>query len=143
MRAGEALGLVRGQQTCDKILGAIVDCVKLFMIEREHTAFDLLIDLCLVITMEWQIATQNHVHDYTQTPTIALLAVVSVEHLGRQVVRRAHDSLELAILAVLLDYVLAQAKVNNFDAIVFGSIHNVLWLEVAMRNALTVEMIDC
>ena len=113
------------------------------MIERERTAFDLFIDLCLVITMEWQIATQNHVHDYTQTPTITLLAVVSVEHLRRQVVRRAHDSLELAILAVLLDYVLAQAKVNNFDAIVFRSIHNVLWLEVAMRNALTVEMIDC
>lgn len=64
-----------------------------------------------------------------------------MQHLRRQVIRRAHDCLEF-LEAVLSHSLLAQAEVNDLDAVV-GTVHYIFWFEVAVRDALTMDMVDC
>ena len=142
LRARQPLRLVYSEQSLDQILCGWVNGIKLRVIEVEGSLTHGPIDLSLVRAMEGKEAAEDDVHHNPQAPTVALLAVVALEHLGCQIVRRTHDCLKSCILAIKMRGELAQAEVDYLDALV-GAIHHVFRLDVPVGDPHVVQVVDC
>ncbi|GIX65410.1 ABC transporter ATP-binding protein, putative [Babesia caballi] len=137
---GDALRRVEGDHATDEVLGALRDLAPLRHVEGELARLHLLDDRRLVRAVEGREAAQQNVQDHADGPDVALVVVHALEHLGRNVVRRADLLLHLGVDVA----VRREAKVNDPDVGVdgLGLEQQVLRLEVAVHDVLPVHVVD-
>ena len=89
LRTGETCRFIVAEQLRDEVFRAGSDCLKLCVLEVKSGLAYLRINLCLILAEEGQVTRQHDVHDDTQAPAVAFLAVVALEHLWGQIIWRA------------------------------------------------------
>ena len=95
-------------------------------------------DVFVRLTAERRLATEHNVHDDAHGPDVTLGRVTALQHFWRDVVGR---SVRL-VHHLVGNYALGEAKVDKLDVsiIVFFVEQEVLWLDVAMADAVGVQV---
>jgi len=108
------------------------------MVEVEVALYHVADDFELRVSWEGDLTREHDVEDDTQRPDVNLRIVVLQEHFWCNVVWRSAHGLH----GLLAGEVLRKAKVDHLDAagVIFACEHEVLGLDVAMTDVLSVEV---
>jgi hypothetical protein len=99
------------QQALDQVDCVGRDKVPVFDWEFEFCFTDCVRDQLVVVPVERRVPAQHDIHDHSNRPDIALLIVLPLQDLWRDVVRRPADVLE-SLIPVLL---LRRPKIDHFE----------------------------
>lgn len=127
------------EQLLEEGLGFFGDLLKLFVLEVKLGRLNLVEDNVTILTLERQVSTQEHVHQHSQRPDVALLSVVALENFGGHVIRCASDSLHVRVLAVELP---RQPEVDKLD-LAICTVHDVLGLDISVDDPRRMTVIYC
>lgn len=133
-----------------KIFGFITDVFPVVGVETELLLHDVPEDLLIVVAFEGRIAAQENKQNDSQTPNIAGLIVIPLQHLRSYIVGRSNHRFQVfsfligCSLKVVLAKSLGQAEVDQFYFGVFRVIlkQKVFRLEVPVADLMFVEVLD-
>lgn len=136
---GALLGVV-SQQLGNEIFGVRADGGPNGGLEVKFTGANGGHDLGVGAAIKWRDAGQNDISHDTEGPDVALLAVVVVQHLGRNVVGST-DSLLLLLAGLKLH---GSTEVNNLDLVELlgGLKQDILGLEISVHNVEAMAVAD-
>ena len=141
--SADSLSWVLLKHLAHEVLGGIRDSVPVCGIECEWLLQDITEDLLVVVTFERRVSTKEDKEDDAETPDIAGLVIVAFEYFWGDIVRSTDDGVH-ALNFLLLREALRETKIDQLDFRVFGSVvhEEVLWLQVSMDNAVSVQVLD-
>ena len=142
--SGDSLRWVLLKHLAHEVLSGIRDSVPVGGVEGEWLLQDISEDLLVVVTFERRVSTKEDKEDDAETPNIAGLVIVAFEYFWGDIVRSTDDGVH-ALNFLLLRETLRETKIDQFDFGVLGSVvhEEVLWLQVSMDNAVSVQVLDC
>ena len=141
--SGDSLSRVLLKHLAHEVLGLIRDSVPVGGVKGKWLLEDISEDLLVVITFERRVSTKEDKEDDAETPNIAGLVVVTLEHFWGDIIRCTDDGVH-ALNFLLLREALGKTKINQFDLGVLGGVvhKEVLRLQVSMDNAVSMQMLD-
>ena len=89
--SGDSLSRVLLKHLADEVLGLIRDSVPVGGVKGKWLLEDISEDLLVVITFERRVSTKEDKEDDAETPNIAGLVVVTLEHFWGDIVRSTDD----------------------------------------------------
>jgi hypothetical protein len=100
----------------------------------------------IVITFEGRISTQHDIEDYTETPGITGIIIITFQNFRSYIVGGSYNGVHLLnSLVRLRTKAFRQSKVYQFYLGVIGVVaeQEVLWLEVTVADVMFVDMFYC
>jgi hypothetical protein len=135
----EAVLVVLDQAILYQVLALLAHRLEGWMVEVELALNHILDDLWFRAAREWNLSGQHDIKYNSHAPNINFHIVLLEEYLWSNVIWRARHRMH----RVLLREVLGQPEIYHLNAchIILLVKHEVLWLDISMRNLLAVQVV--
>ena len=135
------IGMVLDQAFLDEIFALVWDILESLMVKVEFTLYDVLNNLRLRAPWERNFSREHNVQNYSHWPNIYFHVIFLEKYLWSNVVRWSTH----CVHGGLLRKIFGKPEINHFNAcqIPLFVKHEILRLDVSMRDLFRVEIIQC